>query len=151
MELREVLRENLSLISMLEKEAPQLTREFPFLSFSRAFKPLQSQQWIKYADLELSHDHKPQVEAIFSRCLRSSTSVDLWKFYLDYIRRINPTDHTILGDQAAKDARILISQSFEFALAHVGQDRRAGDMWMEYINFLKERSQSVSNATMSYY
>lgn len=32
----------------------------------------------------------------------------------------------------------MIGKSFEFALGHVGQDRQAGDMWMEYIAFLKE-------------
>jgi hypothetical protein len=73
------------------------------------------------------------VEEIFARCLRPSPSVDLWKFYLDYIRRVNPIE----GDRA-KDARALIGKSFEFALQHVGQDRRAGEMWTEYIEFLKQ-------------
>lgn len=49
---------------------------------------------------------------------------------------MNPVDPS-LGDRA-KDARGVIGKSFEFALGHVGQDRRAGDMWMEYIAFLKE-------------
>ena len=42
-----------------------------------------------------------------------------------------------LGDRA-KEARGTIAKSFEYALQHVGQDRRAGDMWLEYIAFLKE-------------
>ncbi|GAA5873550.1 hypothetical protein JCM16303_001161 [Sporobolomyces ruberrimus] len=98
--------------------------------------PDASQQWISYCDLELSHSNFSQVEAIFSRCLRISTSVDLWRFYLDYIRRINPIDPTNL--EAAKQTRSIIAGAFEFALAHIGQDRRAGDLWFEFINFLRE-------------
>lgn len=105
-------------------------------------KDTQSQQWIAYVDLELSHSFFPRVEALFARCLRPSPSVDLWKFYLDYIRRVNPVDPS-LGDRA-KDARGVIGKSFEFALAHVGMDRLAGDMWMEYIAFLKEGNVSSS-------
>lgn len=60
----------------------------------------------------------------------------LWKFYLDYIRRINPVDPA-QPDRAGK-ARATIATSFEFALKHVGQDRQAGEVWIEYIRFLKE-------------
>ncbi|GAA5960372.1 hypothetical protein JCM3765_007490 [Sporobolomyces pararoseus] len=98
--------------------------------------PDASQQWISYCDLELSHSNFSQVEAIFSRCLRISTSVELWRFYLDYIRRINPIDPTNI--EAAKQTRSIIATAFEFALAHIGQDRRAGDLWFEFINFLRE-------------
>ena len=97
---------------------------------------MQSQQWISYCDLELSHSNFSQVESIFSRCLRISTSVDLWRFYLDYIRRINPIDPTNI--EAAKQTRSIIAGAFEFALAHIGQDRRAGEIWIEFLNFLRE-------------
>lgn len=60
----------------------------------------------------------------------------MWKFYLDYIRRVNPIDPNQLD--RAKEARGVIAKAFEYALAHVGQDRKAGDMWMEYLAFLKE-------------
>lgn len=80
------------------------------------------------------------MQDIFIRCLRPSCSVELWKFYLDFVRRRNPIDLS-QGEQA-KAARATITKSFEFALSHVGQDRRAGDMWLEYLNFLKEGSVS---------
>ncbi|KPV76834.1 uncharacterized protein RHOBADRAFT_34277, partial [Rhodotorula graminis WP1] len=91
--------------------------------------PDAAQQWIAYCNLELTHNLFDRVEAIFGRCCRSSTSVDLWRFYLDYIRRVNPIDPANLD--LAKQAR-------SFALSHVGHDRRAGDIWGEYIAFLKE-------------
>ncbi|GAA5932051.1 hypothetical protein JCM3775_004224 [Rhodotorula graminis] len=98
--------------------------------------PDAAQQWIAYCNLELTHNLFDRVEAIFGRCCRSSTSVDLWRFYLDYIRRVNPIDPANLD--LAKQARSVIGAAFEFALSHVGHDRRAGDIWGEYIAFLKE-------------
>ncbi|GAA5902824.1 hypothetical protein JCM8208_006485 [Rhodotorula glutinis] len=98
--------------------------------------PDAAQQWIAYCNLELTHNLFDRVEAIFGRCCRSSTSVDLWRFYLDYIRRVNPIDPANLD--LAKQARSVIGAAFEFALSHVGHDRRAGEIWGEYIAFLKE-------------
>lgn len=100
------------------------------------FLCLQAQQWIAYANLELSHSHFAQVESIFARCLRSSTAVELWKFYVDYIRRVNPIDPSSVD--RAKEARGVISKAFDFALSHIGLDRRSGDLWLEYISFLKQ-------------
>lgn len=66
----------------------------------------QAQQWIAYCNLELTHNLFDRVEAIFARCCRSSTSVDLWRFYLDYIRRVNPIDPANI--ELAKQARAII-------------------------------------------
>ncbi|ORY53977.1 hypothetical protein BCR35DRAFT_310473 [Leucosporidium creatinivorum] len=112
------------------------TREV-YENFLKVF-PDAARQWIGYCDLELSHGLFERVQDIFIRCLRPSCSVELWKFYLDFVRRRNPIDLS-QGEQA-KAARATITKSFEFALNHVGQDRRAGDMWLEYLSFLKEGS-----------
>ncbi|GAA5996861.1 cleavage polyadenylation factor subunit RNA14 [Rhodotorula paludigena] len=93
-------------------------------------------QWISYCSLELAHNVFDRVEAIFGRCCRTSTSVDLWRFYLDYIRRVNPIDPANL--ELAKQARSIIGAAFDFALSHVGHDRRAGEIWVEYLTFLRE-------------
>lgn len=75
------------------------------------------------------------MEKIFDRCLRTSTSVQLWAFYITFIRRRNPVDGVDVDK--AKTSRILINQSYDFCLGHVGQDRQAGPLWYEYIGFLK--------------
>lgn len=97
---------------------------------------VQAPQWISYCNLELAHNVFDRVEAIFGRCCRTSTSVDLWRFYLDYIRRVNPIDPANL--ELAKQARSIIGAAFDFALSHVGHDRRAGEIWVEYLTFLRE-------------
>ncbi|EMR08331.1 hypothetical protein PNEG_03171 [Pneumocystis murina B123] len=93
--------------------------------------PTAAQQWIDYADMELTNNEFIRVETIFSRCLRSVLSVDLWKFYLDYIRRINNVS------TGGAQARSVISQAYEFVLAHVGIDKDCGSIWSDYINFVK--------------
>ncbi|KTW27222.1 cleavage polyadenylation factor subunit RNA14 [Pneumocystis jirovecii RU7] len=93
--------------------------------------PTAAQQWIDYADMELTNNEFIRVETIFSRCLRSVLSVDLWKFYLDYIRRVNNVS------TGGSQARLVISQAYEFVLAHVGIDKDCGSIWSDYINFVK--------------
>ncbi|PCH41737.1 hypothetical protein WOLCODRAFT_69750 [Wolfiporia cocos MD-104 SS10] len=66
-------------------------------------------------------------EGLFKRFLRSSSSVDLWKFYLTYVRRVN----------TGPNAREIIRKSYEFALSHVGQDKDSTEIWTDYISFLK--------------
>lgn len=73
---------------------------------------------------------------IFGRCLRTSTSVQLWHFYLTYIRRTNPIDRS--SPERSTPARDIITKAFEFSLAHVGADLEAGPIWYDYIEFLKE-------------
>lgn len=73
---------------------------------------------------------------IFGRCLRTSTSVQLWHFYLTYIRRTNPIDRS--SAERSAPARDIITEAFEFSLAHVGADLEAGPIWYDYIEFLKE-------------
>ncbi|KAG5513247.1 hypothetical protein PMAC_001617 [Pneumocystis sp. 'macacae'] len=93
--------------------------------------PTAAQQWIDYADMELTNNEFIRVETIFSRCLRSVLSVDLWKFYLDYIRRVNNVS------TGGSQARLVISQAYEFVLAHIGIDKDCGSIWSDYINFVK--------------
>ncbi|GBE79055.1 hypothetical protein BKA93DRAFT_785197 [Sparassis latifolia] len=65
--------------------------------------------------------------ALFKRFLRTSPSVELWKFYLSYIRRHN----------VGPDAYDTIRNSYEFALNRVGQDKDSTEIWQDYIHFLK--------------
>ncbi|KAI8451386.1 hypothetical protein BY996DRAFT_8534553 [Phakopsora pachyrhizi] len=121
----------IELIADAEKKGDlEKTREV-YHSFLQNF-PDAAKQWIAYADLELGHGHFPEVEQIFSRCLRSSVSVELWAFYLNYIRRVNPVE----GDKAAASRAIIIS-AYDFSLNHIGIDHESGKIWMDYINIVK--------------
>ncbi|CAE6450936.1 unnamed protein product [Rhizoctonia solani] len=71
-----------------------------------------------------------KAELLFSRFLRNSISPELWKFYLAYVRRTN-------SSTTDPQTREVVKKAFEFALLHIGQDRAAGDIWRDYIDFVK--------------
>ncbi|CAE6435414.1 unnamed protein product [Rhizoctonia solani] len=71
-----------------------------------------------------------KAELLFSRFLRNSISPELWKFYLAYVRRTN-------SSTTDPQTREVVKKAFEFALLHIGHDRAAGDIWREYIDFVK--------------
>ncbi|KAG0148416.1 hypothetical protein CROQUDRAFT_654918 [Cronartium quercuum f. sp. fusiforme G11] len=121
----------LELIADAEKKGDlEKTREV-YKSFLTNF-PDAATQWIAYAELEANHGHFLDVEKIFSHCLRSSTSVELWQFYINYIRRVNSLE----GDKA-NESRSLIIAAYKFSVEHIGIDPESGQIWQDYINFLK--------------
>lgn len=69
----------------------------------------------------------PHAEALFNRFLRPSPSVQLWKFYLTYVRRMN-------ADPSTRD---MVIKAYEFSLLYIGQDKDSGEIWREYLDFLK--------------
>ncbi|KAF8632394.1 hypothetical protein AX17_004835 [Amanita inopinata Kibby_2008] len=68
-----------------------------------------------------------EAEELFKKFLRTSPCVDLWKFYLNYVRRLNTSPAT----------RDIVRKSYEFALQHVGQDKDSGQIWSDYIQFIR--------------
>ncbi|KDR71055.1 hypothetical protein GALMADRAFT_254221 [Galerina marginata CBS 339.88] len=68
-----------------------------------------------------------KVEELFKKFLVRSPCVELWAFYLTYVRRLN----------SGPSQRDPIRMSYEFALNHVGQDKDSGQLWNDYIQFLQ--------------
>lgn len=91
----------------------------------------QAEIWVAYLDMELSFNNTAEAESIFTRTLRAIPDVQLWTAYLNYIRRRND-----LNDPTGR-ARQTVSQSYEFVLNNIGQDRDAGGIWSDYIQFIK--------------
>ena len=81
--------------------------------------------------MEAAANEFVRVEQIFSECLMSCLHLDIWSYYLDYVRRMNNLS------TGGSQARSVISQAYEFVLQHVGIDVTAGQIWSDYINFLK--------------
>ncbi|KAF9920499.1 mRNA 3'-end-processing protein rna14 [Linnemannia zychae] len=116
----------LTLLNEVEKEGEVAHVRDVYERFLKVF-PTSARYWIQYAEFELKHHHFAEVEAIFQRCLRSVLSVDLWKYYLNYIRRIN----------TGPESKDIITKSYDFVLQHVGLDRDSGPIWSDYLFFLK--------------
>lgn len=90
--------------------------------------------------MELSLDNTKEAESIFTRTLRAIPHVQLWTTYLNYIRRRND-----LNDPTGR-ARQTVSQSYEFVLSSIGQDRDAGNIWQDYVQFLKAGPGQIGGA-----
>ncbi|KAJ3154879.1 mRNA 3'-end-processing protein rna14 [Geranomyces michiganensis] len=115
------------------KGDPELVREV-YDKLLEQF-PTASKYWIAYAEFEQKHRAFDRVEAIFGRCLRNVPSLELWKFYLNYVRRTH-SGANMPADRKA-EARATILKAFEFVLQNVGSDKEAGQLWAEYIHFVK--------------
>jgi cleavage stimulation factor subunit 3 len=82
--------------------------------------------------MELQNEELNRAENIFSRTLMSSPSVQLWSMYLDYIRR----RHNINADPTGS-ARLIVQEAFNLTLKQIGIDKDSGQIWQEYIQFVK--------------
>ncbi|KAL0948113.1 hypothetical protein HGRIS_010730 [Hohenbuehelia grisea] len=90
----------------------------------------------------------PYLEELFRRFLLPSLSVELWKFYLSSKIRFH--------GHLARDA---ICKAYEYTLKSIGQDYDSGDIWMDYIAFVKavkassnhEEQQKISTLRNIYY
>lgn len=71
-------------------------------------------------------------EALFSRSLVNVPNVKLWTVYLNYIRR-----RYDLNNDPNGESRRILSMSYDFVIASVGIDRDSGQLWKDYIQFIK--------------
>ncbi|KAI9710575.1 MAG: mRNA 3'-end-processing protein rna14 [Bogoriella megaspora] len=104
--------------------------------------PTAAEQWVAYVRMEIDNNHLNQAEALFNRSLLQVLNVDLWSVYLDYIRRRNPT----VTDTSGK-ARQTISQVYDFVLDHIGLDKDSGQIWKDWIDFVRSGPGTVGGTT----
>ncbi|KAJ7717418.1 hypothetical protein DFH07DRAFT_762011 [Mycena maculata] len=89
---------------------------------------------LAYVDHLLQKNDYSDAEELLNKYLRTSTSVELWIYYLRYVRQAN----TGTGPESHETIR----NAFNFALDHIGQDRDSGSIWAEYISFLNSTKAS---------
>ncbi|QNP97942.1 YALIA101S11e00122g1_1 [Yarrowia lipolytica] len=101
-----------------------------------ALYPLSAEIWIEYITLEMDNGEFKRLEQLFGRCLTRLPNLKLWNIYLTYVRRVN-----VLSSESDKitEARTNIIKAFEFYLDHVGIDRESGNVWFEYLDFIKSK------------
>ena len=86
--------------------------------------------WIAYAQSAMEKKDDEAVSEIFSRCLRDVLSPALWLAYVNYVKATNEDGTTEEGAKAIKAA-------FEYCVDHVGEDVESGNIWEEYVDFIK--------------
>lgn len=87
--------------------------------------------WVRYVQMENELDERDNVVVILNESVMAVPSVDLWKLYLDHVRRALP----LINDTDGKN-RSEITKAFDVTLDNVGIDPDAGLLWREYIDFL---------------
>ncbi|KAH6670972.1 mRNA 3'-end-processing protein RNA14 [Plectosphaerella plurivora] len=94
--------------------------------------PQSAEIWVEWIKLELDCMNTTAAEALFQRSLLTVADVRLWTTYINYIRRRND-----LVNDPNGAARQVISQSYEFVIDNVGMDRESGQLWKDWIQFIK--------------
>lgn len=82
--------------------------------------------------MENEAQNRNAMEKIFQRTLMQTPFLPLWSLYLDHIRRINN-----LTTDTSGQARQTINQAYDLALKQIGLDKESGNLWQDYINFVK--------------
>ncbi|PFH62906.1 hypothetical protein XA68_11225 [Ophiocordyceps unilateralis] len=88
--------------------------------------------WVEWIEMELDLDNFVDAERLFGQSLMSVLNVKLWTIYLNYIRRRND-----LTNDPAGQARRTVAQSYDFVIDNIGHDRDSGNIWQDYIAFIK--------------
>ncbi|PVU93718.1 hypothetical protein BB561_001616 [Smittium simulii] len=106
-----------------------------FIRFLEKF-PTSAKYYKMYAEYEYQHQKYTELEEIFTKCLVALKSVELWVYYLNYIKEkikdFKP-DSKLTAEQIQT-----VDQSYTFALRNVGIDSESYLIWKGYIDFLSE-------------
>ncbi|PPJ57791.1 hypothetical protein CBER1_00139 [Cercospora berteroae] len=90
------------------------------------------QDWIKFeSDLDRRHDVSVVVNTALAK--EQIYHVALWKIYLDTVRR----EHPLVGDSTGANRNMHLA-AFEATLGAIGIDPDAGELWREYVDFVKD-------------
>uniref|UniRef100_A0A914PND0 Suppressor of forked domain-containing protein n=1 Tax=Panagrolaimus davidi TaxID=227884 RepID=A0A914PND0_9BILA len=90
--------------------------------------PNAGRYWKAYIEHELRAKNIENVEKLFERCLFKVLHIDLWKSYVYYMKETK--GHL-------PDFREQVVEAFDCAIDRVGIDIQASQIYLEYIQFLK--------------
>ncbi|KNE68784.1 hypothetical protein AMAG_13425 [Allomyces macrogynus ATCC 38327] len=98
--------------------------------FDRALAkfPYSDRLWIMAIDAEVKGKSPDRVPQMFAKALRTVRSFEVYRVYLNYIRRTHAVAH---------EGRGVIKQAYDFVLSHAAHDRNSFSVWNDYLSFLK--------------
>ncbi|EME40295.1 hypothetical protein DOTSEDRAFT_138054 [Dothistroma septosporum NZE10] len=97
--------------------------------------------WVGYIAMEKKLDETDRIVHILNKCLMQIPNVDLWKFYMDHVRRALPLINDTNGVNRAE-----LIKAWDMTFDHVGIDPAAGQLWREYIDFMKDGPGTVGGS-----
>jgi len=116
-----------------QKGNPTVIRE-TYEQFLKQF-PTSHRHWISYINYELKQKAYERVEALFKRCLHTVPNVELWKNYLNYVKKTHSGN--AISEEKKAEARNVIGEVYEYVLQHIGTDKNSGSIWQDYLYFIR--------------
>jgi cleavage stimulation factor subunit 3 len=116
-EAQTVTEKNLEYLKVAEIDNARSIYE----SFLKRF-PTTGKYWVLWIELEMKLKNYEKVEKMFGDCLSICLYVELFKLYIEYIRK-------------TKEDQLV--NAFEFSLQSVGMDILSGPIWNDYIAYIK--------------
>lgn len=95
-------------------------------------------QWCNYINFEMGRQDFKKVQELFGKCITTIDNVELFRLYVSYVRRVNDV---ITGGEKARG---IVIQAFEFSVNRVGIDLKSGELWTDYLDFLKSWTPTAS-------
>ncbi|OAA54541.1 eukaryotic translation initiation factor [Niveomyces insectorum RCEF 264] len=92
--------------------------------------PQAAEVWVQNIEMELEINNFLGAEELFGKSLTKVLNVPLWTVYLNYVRRRNDV-------QGGSEARNVVTRAYEFVLDNVGQDKESGQIWYDYVQFVR--------------
>lgn len=99
----------------------------------------QSDQWVAYATMENELSEMGRLERLFHASLMDNYSIALWSIYLGHVQR----QHNLTMQP---EKRPIVSQAWEFTLGQIGMDKDAGQLWQDYISFIKSAPGTIGGS-----
>ena len=103
--------------------------------------PTNGSMWKIYAQAELRDQNIEAVQAILAKSLMEigCPNVELWTFYLNFIKMIKFDPVASFNSTAPeyKRARSIITEAYELAIQRLGVSIESTDIWLGYIRFLQ--------------
>uniref|UniRef100_A0A0N5A1Z9 Suf domain-containing protein n=1 Tax=Parastrongyloides trichosuri TaxID=131310 RepID=A0A0N5A1Z9_PARTI len=84
--------------------------------------------WKKYIEHEAKYKNDGEVQTLFSRCLLDILDIELWKYYVNYVKETEASRPSGLTNY---------EKALVFAIRNVGNDMNSFDIYMEYIDNCK--------------
>ena len=100
--------------------------------------PCAGKEWIRLVEyMENKGKDVEKAEATLSKVVKRLRSVDVWRKYIDLVRRASVNKHGESGVEAQGHVRVAVEEAYEKAADNVGMSVNSGALWKDYIEFVK--------------
>ena len=105
--------------------------------------PTSGQYWKFYAEHEASFNNVQEAQEVIQRGLAESVSMDLWRYYIDFVIEQQGQDWDVVTEENTAEKRDQsiseIQNAYEHCLDQILYAPDSTNIWKNYIEFLKNK------------